>query len=76
MPTRWQLLKRTGLHVDAEEVSHAGRFRKLRRELDAQPTGFLTAAFVASSHLLELALNPVLTLASVWKHTPLDFADP
>ncbi len=29
-----------------------------------------TAAFVASSHLLKSALNPVLTLASVWKHTP------
>ncbi|NYY78681.1 hypothetical protein DMI66_00420 [Escherichia coli] len=29
-----------------------------------------TTAFVASSHLLKLALNPVLTLASVWKHTP------
>ncbi|STJ29673.1 exoribonuclease II [Escherichia coli] len=64
------LLKTHGLHVDAEEVLTLDGFCKLRRELDAQPTVSSTAAFVASSHLLKLALNPVLTLASVWKHTP------
>ena len=34
------LLKTHGLHVDAEEVLTLDGFCKLRRELDAQPTGF------------------------------------
>lgn len=35
------LLKTHGLHVDAEEVLTLEGFCKLRRELDAQPSGFL-----------------------------------
>ena len=64
------LLKTHGLHVDAEEVLTLDGFCKLRRELDAtnwfprQPHSSLPVI------LLKLALNPVLTLASVWKHTP------
>ncbi len=40
------LLKTHGLHVDAEELLTLDGFCKLRRELDAQPTGFL------DSHLI------------------------
>jgi exoribonuclease-2 len=35
------LLKGHGMHVDAEEVLTLDGFCKLRRELDAQPSGFL-----------------------------------
>ncbi len=65
------LLKTLRSACRCRRSAHAGRFSAncvvnwFRNQLVSS-----TAAFVASSHLLKLALNPVLTLASVWKHTP------
>ena len=60
------LLKTHGLHVDAEEVLTLDGFCKLRRELDAQPTGFLDSRIRRFQSFAEISTEPVLTLASVW----------
>ncbi len=64
------LLKTHGLHVDAEEVLTLDGFCKLRRELDAQPTGFLDSRIRRFQSFAEISTEPGLTLASVWRHTP------
>ncbi len=76
MPTPGSVAENARSACRCRRSAHADGFCKLRRELDAQPTGFLDSAFVASSHLLKLALNPVLTLARSGSIRHLDFADP
>lgn len=64
------LLKTHGMHVDAEEVLTLEGFCKLRRELDAQPSGSSIAVFAVSSPTLKSASSQVRTLGWAWRHTP------
>lgn len=52
------LLKTHGLHVDAEEVLTLDGFCKLRRELDAQPTGFLDSRIRRFQSFAEISTEP------------------
>ncbi|TGD39169.1 exoribonuclease II, partial [Salmonella enterica subsp. enterica serovar Poona] len=52
------LLKTHGLHVDAEEVLTLEGFCKLRRELDAQPSGFLDSRIRRFQSFAEISTAP------------------
>ncbi|EAX6912113.1 exoribonuclease II [Salmonella enterica] len=52
------LLKTHGLHVDAEEVLTLEGFCKLRRELDAQPSGFLDSRIHRFQSFAEISTEP------------------
>ncbi len=52
------LLKTHGLHVDAEEVLTLEGFYKLRRELDAQPSGFLDSRIRRFQSFAEISTEP------------------
>lgn len=66
------LLKGHGMHVDAEEVLTLDGFCKLRRELDAQPSGFLDSRIRRFQSFAEISIDPVHILVWVSKLTPLD----
>ncbi|XPE49952.1 hypothetical protein ACNKHL_07725 [Shigella flexneri] len=51
-------------------------FLQLRRELDAQPTGFLDSRIRRFQSFAEISTEPRSLPASVWKQRHLDFADP
>jgi exoribonuclease II len=63
------LLKTHDVHVDPVEVLTLEGFCKLRRELDAQPSGFSIAVFVASSRLRKSA--PSRARTSAWVLRPM-----
>ncbi|MCL5497589.1 exoribonuclease II [Escherichia coli] len=52
------LLKGHGMHVDAEEVLTLDGFCKLRRELDAQPSGFLYSRIRRFQSFAEISVDP------------------
>ncbi|NDJ57833.1 exoribonuclease II [Enterobacteriaceae bacterium 4M9] len=52
------MLKTHGLHVDAQEVLTLDGFCKLRRELDAQPTGFLDSRIRRYQSFAEISTEP------------------
>ncbi len=52
------LLKTHGMHVDAEEVLTLDGFCKLRRELDAQPSGFLDSRIRRFQSFAEISIDP------------------
>lgn len=52
------MLKSHGLHVDADEVQTLEGFCKLRRELDAQPTGFLDSRIRRYQSFAEISTEP------------------
>ncbi len=52
------LLKSHGMHVDAQEVLTLEGFCKLRRELDAQPTGFLDSRIRRFQSFAEISTEP------------------
>ena len=52
------LLKTHGMHVDAEEVLTLAGFCKLRRELDAQPSGFLDSRIRRFQSFAEISIDP------------------
>ena len=52
------LLKTHGMHVDTEEVLTLEGFCKLRRELDAQPTGFLDSRIRRFQSYAEISIEP------------------
>ncbi len=52
------LLKTHGMHVDAEEVLTLEGFCKLRRELDAQPSGFLDSRIRRFQSFAEIGTEP------------------
>ncbi|WP_318365403.1 exoribonuclease II [Enterobacter sp.] len=52
------LLKTHGMHVDAEEVLTLEGFCKLRRELDAQPSGFLDSRIRRFQSYAEISTAP------------------
>ena len=52
------LLKTHGMHVDAEEVLTLEGFCKLRRELDAQPSGFLDSRIRRFQSYAEISTEP------------------
>lgn len=52
------LLKTHGMHVDAEEVLTLNGFCKLRRELDAQPSGFLDSRIRRFQSFAEISTEP------------------
>ena len=52
------LLKTHGMHVDAEEVLTLEGFCKLRRELDAQPSGFLDSRIRRFQSFAEINTEP------------------
>lgn len=52
------LLKGHGMHVDAEEVLTLDGFCKLRRELDAQPSGFLDSRIRRFQSFAEISVDP------------------
>ncbi|WP_222887963.1 exoribonuclease II [Enterobacter sp. C2] len=52
------LLKTHGMHVDAEEVLTLEGFCKLRRELDAQPSGFLDSRIRRFQSFAEISTEP------------------
>ena len=52
------LLKTHGMHVDAEEVLTLEGFCKLRRELDAQPSGFLDSRIRRFQSYAEISIEP------------------
>jgi len=52
------LLSTHGLHVDAEEVLTLNGFCKLRRELDAQPSGFLDSRIRRFQSYAEISTEP------------------
>ncbi|WP_312410133.1 exoribonuclease II [Pseudescherichia sp.] len=52
------LLKTHGMHVDAEEVLTLAGFCKLRRELDAQPSGFLDSRIRRFQSFAEISTEP------------------
>jgi exoribonuclease-2 len=52
------LLKTHGMHVDAEEVLTLSGFCKLRRELDAQPSGFLDSRIRRFQSFAEISIEP------------------
>ena len=52
------MLKMHGMHVDAEEVRTLAGFCKLRRELDAQPSGFLDSRIRRFQSFAEISVEP------------------
>ncbi|MGY5956925.1 exoribonuclease II [Kosakonia sp. BK9b] len=52
------MLKTHGMHVDAEEVLTLEGFCKLRRELDAQPSGFLDSRIRRFQSFAEISIEP------------------
>ncbi|PDO85742.1 exoribonuclease II [Kosakonia pseudosacchari] len=52
------MLKTYGMHVDAEEVLTLEGFCKLRRELDAQPSGFLDSRIRRFQSFAEISVEP------------------
>ncbi|MBK4715849.1 MULTISPECIES: exoribonuclease II [Tenebrionibacter/Tenebrionicola group] len=52
------MLKTYGVHIDAEEVLTLEGFCKLRRELDAQPTGFLDSRIRRYQSFAEISTQP------------------
>ena len=52
------LLKNHGMHVDAQEVLTLEGFCKLRRELDAQPSGFLDSRIRRFQSFAEISTEP------------------
>ncbi|MEZ2585942.1 exoribonuclease II [Kluyvera intermedia] len=52
------LLKNHDVHVDPVEVLTLGGFCKLRRELDAQPTGFLDSRIRRFQSFAEISVEP------------------
>ena len=52
------MLKMHGMHVDAEEVLTLEGFCKLRRELDAQPSGFLDSRIRRFQSFAEISVEP------------------
>ncbi|WP_312978975.1 exoribonuclease II [Atlantibacter sp.] len=52
------LLQSHGMHVDAQEVLTLEGFCKLRRELDAQPTGFLDSRIRRFQSFAEISTEP------------------
>ncbi len=52
------MLKTHGLHVDAQDVLTLNGFCKLRRELDAQPTGFLDSRIRRYQSFAEISTEP------------------
>ncbi|WLI77492.1 exoribonuclease II [Kosakonia sp. H02] len=52
------MLKTHGMHVDAEEVLTLEGFCKLRRELDAQPSGFLDSRIRRFQSFAEISIAP------------------
>ncbi len=52
------MLKTHGMHVDAEEVLTLEGFCKLRRELDAQPSGFLDSRIRRFQSFAEISVEP------------------
>ncbi|AMO49683.1 exoribonuclease-2 [Kosakonia oryzendophytica] len=52
------MLKTHGMHVDAEEVLTLDGFCKLRRELDAQPSGFLDSRIRRFQSFAEISIEP------------------
>nr|WP_318381561.1 exoribonuclease II [uncultured Enterobacter sp.] len=52
------LLKTHGMHVDAQEVLTLNGFCKLRRELDAQPSGFLDSRIRRFQSYAEISTEP------------------
>lgn len=52
------MLKTHGMHVDAQEVLTLSGFCKLRRELDAQPTGFLDSRIRRYQSFAEISTEP------------------
>ncbi|TCB98259.1 exoribonuclease II [Kosakonia quasisacchari] len=52
------MLKTHGMHVDAEEVLTLEGFCKLRRELDAQPSGFLDSRIRRFQSFAEIRVEP------------------
>jgi exoribonuclease-2 len=52
------LLKTHGMHVDAQEVLTLDGFCKLRRELDAQPSGFLDSRIRRFQSFAEISTEP------------------
>lgn len=52
------LLKGHGMHVDAQEVLTLDGFCKLRRELDAQPSGFLDSRIRRFQSFAEISIEP------------------
>ncbi|WP_313625533.1 exoribonuclease II [Kosakonia sp.] len=52
------MLKTHGIHVDAEEVLTLEGFCKLRRELDAQPSGFLDSRIRRFQSFAEISVEP------------------
>ena len=52
------LLKSHGMHVDAQDVLTLNGFCKLRRELDAQPSGFLDSRIRRFQSFAEISINP------------------
>mgnify|MGYP005980496853 CR=1 FL=1 len=52
------MLKSHGMHVDANEVQTLEGFCKLRRELDAQPTGFLDSRIRRYQSFAEISTEP------------------
>ena len=52
------LLKTHGIHVDTQDVLTLPGFCKLRRELDAQPTGFLDSRIRRFQSYAEISVEP------------------
>ncbi len=52
------MLKTHGMHVDAQDVLTLNGFCKLRRELDAQPTGFLDSRIRRYQSFAEISTEP------------------
>jgi len=52
------MLKTHGMHVDANEVLTLEGFCKLRRELDAQPSGFLDSRIRRFQSFAEISVDP------------------
>ncbi|VTP69096.1 Exoribonuclease 2 [Leclercia adecarboxylata] len=61
------LLKTHDVHVDPQEVLTLNGFCKLRRELDAQPSGFLDSRIRRFQSFAEISTNLARTLVWVWK---------
>lgn len=64
------LLKTHDVHVDPVEVLTLEGFCKLRRELDAQPSGFLDSRIRRFQSYAEISTEPVRTLALALKPMP------
>lgn len=70
------LLKTHDVHIDPVEVLTLEGFCKLRRELDAQPSGFLDSRIRRFQSFAEISTEPGRTSARVLRPMRLDFPDP